>query len=59
MYKRQTINNFLSGGGDGFTEFTKATNLTGSGIDLDAFLAYLGANPNLAPPALDRISTTA
>ncbi|MCP2164421.1 bifunctional metallophosphatase/5'-nucleotidase [Goodfellowiella coeruleoviolacea] len=56
---RVTINNFLSGGGDGFTEFTKATNLTGSGIDLDAFLAYLGANPNLAPPALDRISTTA
>jgi 5'-nucleotidase len=55
---RVTINSFLQGGGDGFSEFTKGTGVTGGGIDLDAFVAYLGANPNLAPPATGRITTT-
>ncbi|WP_439662604.1 bifunctional metallophosphatase/5'-nucleotidase [Lentzea sp. HUAS TT2] len=53
---RVTINSFLQGGGDGFSEFTKGTNITGGGIDLDAFSAYLSAHPNQAPPALDRIT---
>ena len=53
---RVTINSFLQGGGDGFSEFTKGTNITGGGIDLDAFSAYLTAHPNQAPPALDRIT---
>jgi 5'-nucleotidase len=55
---RVTINSFLQGGGDGFSEFTKGTAITGGGIDLDAFTAYLGAHPNLAPPALNRITNT-
>lgn len=53
---RVTINSFLQGGGDGFSEFTKGTNITGGGIDLDAFTAYLAAHPNQAPPATDRIT---
>ena len=53
---RVTVNNFLSGGGDGFTVLTQGTNVTGGPIDLDAFTAYLTANPNLAPPATNRIT---
>jgi 5'-nucleotidase len=53
---RVTINSFLQGGGDGFSEFTKGTNVTGGGIDLDAFSAYLKAHPGQAPPATDRIT---
>ncbi|MBB5806989.1 5'-nucleotidase [Saccharothrix ecbatanensis] len=55
---RVTINSFLQGGGDGFSTFTGGTDITGGGIDLDGFSAYLTANPNTAPPALDRITTT-
>ncbi|WP_447005136.1 bifunctional metallophosphatase/5'-nucleotidase [Saccharothrix isguenensis] len=55
---RVTINSFLQGGGDGFSAFTGGTGITGGGIDLDGFGAYLTANPNTAPPALDRITTT-
>ncbi|MDT7797574.1 MAG: 5-nucleotidase [Actinomycetota bacterium] len=53
---RVSVNNFLAAGGDGFTEFTKGTNLAGGPVDLDALTAYLGAHPNLAPPAADRIT---
>ncbi|MET9227087.1 5'-nucleotidase C-terminal domain-containing protein [Lentzea sp. NPDC003310] len=53
---RVTINSFLQGGGDAFPEFTNGTNITGGGIDLDAFEAYLKAHPNQAPPALNRIT---
>ncbi|WP_086666834.1 bifunctional metallophosphatase/5'-nucleotidase [Lentzea kentuckyensis] len=53
---RVTINSFLQGGGDGFSEFTKGTTITGGGIDLDAFSAYLKAHPNQGPPATDRIT---
>jgi 5'-nucleotidase len=55
---RVTINSFLQGGGDDFPEFTKGTNITGGGIDLDAFSAYLTAHPNQGPPATDRITVT-
>lgn len=55
---RVTINSFLQGGGDGFSTFTGGTDITGGGIDLDGFSAYLAANPNTAPPALGRITTT-
>ncbi|MBP2340154.1 5'-nucleotidase [Saccharothrix coeruleofusca] len=55
---RITINSFLQGGGDGFSAFTAGTEVTGGGIDLDALIAYFGAHPNVAPPALDRITTT-
>ncbi len=53
---RVSVNNFLAAGGDGFTEFTKGTGLAGGPVDLDALVAYLGAHPNLAPPAADRIT---
>lgn len=53
---RVTVNNFLAGGGDGFTTLTEGTDVQGGEIDLDAFIAYLGANPGIAPPALDRVT---
>lgn len=53
---RVSVNNFLAAGGDGFTEFTKGTDLAGGPVDLDALVAYLGAHPNLAPPPADRIT---
>ncbi|WP_086820849.1 bifunctional UDP-sugar hydrolase/5'-nucleotidase [Allokutzneria sp. NRRL B-24872] len=53
---RVTVNNFLQGGGDGFTELSKGTELTGGAIDLDSFIDYLAKNPNAAPPATDRIT---
>ncbi|QRP46202.1 bifunctional UDP-sugar hydrolase/5'-nucleotidase [Amycolatopsis sp. FDAARGOS 1241] len=56
---RVSVNNFLAAGGDGFTEFTKGTDLAGGPVDLDAFTAYLGAHPGIAPPPADRITVTA
>lgn len=53
---RVAINNFLSTGGDLFSEFTKGTDLVGGKVDLDAFTEYLTAHPNLAPPATGRIT---
>ncbi|MFI9810692.1 bifunctional metallophosphatase/5'-nucleotidase [Saccharothrix variisporea] len=56
---RVTINSFLQGGGDGFSTFTGGTDITGGGIDLDAFTAYLGSHPGVTAPALGRITTVA
>ncbi|GAA3439634.1 hypothetical protein GCM10018954_092550 [Kutzneria kofuensis] len=53
-----TANNFLTGGGDGFTVLKQGTGIVGGAIDLDAFTAYLTAHQNLAPPAADRITQT-
>jgi 5'-nucleotidase len=53
---RVSVNNFLAAGGDGFTEFTRGTDLTGGPVDLDAFTAYLGAHSPLSPPPADRIT---
>ncbi|RRO18437.1 bifunctional metallophosphatase/5'-nucleotidase [Saccharopolyspora rhizosphaerae] len=53
---RVSVNNFLAGGGDGFTEFTKGTDVVGGPVDLDAFLAYLDAHPGILPPPPDRIT---
>ncbi len=41
---RVTVNNFLADGGDGFAAFRSGTNRVGGGIDLDEFVAWLGAN---------------
>jgi 5'-nucleotidase len=46
---RVTVNNFLAGGGDGFTALTGGTNLYTSGVDLDAFVAYLTAHSVSVP----------
>lgn len=53
---RVSVNNFLAGGGDGFTGFTAGTDVTGGVVDLDALLTYLSAHPRLAPPPADRVS---
>ena len=52
---RIAMNNFTADGGDNFTVFRSCTDPLGGDVDLDAFTAYLGAHPNLAPPPLDRI----
>ncbi|MFU8873916.1 bifunctional metallophosphatase/5'-nucleotidase [Micromonospora sp. SL4-19] len=56
---RVTVNNFLSGGGDGFSVLTGGQNAVTGMIDLDAFTAYLTAKSPVSAPALDRIQTTA
>ncbi|GAB3127114.1 bifunctional metallophosphatase/5'-nucleotidase [Tsukamurella serpentis] len=47
---RVTTNNFLAAGGDGFSVFTRSTDLTVGGVDLDALEKYLQANPALQVP---------
>ncbi|MDG9673262.1 bifunctional metallophosphatase/5'-nucleotidase [Micromonospora sp. DH14] len=56
---RVTVNNFLAGGGDGFSALTAGTNLVTGQIDLDAFVDYLTAQSPVSAPTLDRIRTTA
>ncbi|SFA78357.1 5'-nucleotidase [Amycolatopsis marina] len=56
---RVSVNNFLAAGGDGFTELTNGTNLSGGPVDLDALIAYFGANPGIAPPPPGRITVVA
>ncbi|MGC5289032.1 bifunctional metallophosphatase/5'-nucleotidase [Micromonospora sp. DT231] len=56
---RVTVNNFLAGGGDGFSALTGGTNQVTGQIDLDAFVAYLTAQSPVSAPTLDRIRTTA
>ena len=51
------VNNFLAGGGDGFTVLTAGTEQVGGPIDLDALIGYLEAQPQpLSAPSLARIS---
>jgi len=52
---RVTVNNFLAGGGDGFTRLLAGTNLYTSGVDLDAFVAYITAHSPVAPGPQNRI----
>lgn len=52
-----TANNFIAGGGDGFSVFLGGTGNIGGPIDLDALLAYLqGLAQPFAPPSLNRIT---
>lgn len=53
---RVTVNNFLAGGGDGFTALLGGTDLLTGMIDLDAFVAYLTANSPVAPGPQNRIT---
>lgn len=53
---RIAANNFLLGGGDGFTTFTQGKDQVLGPIDLDALVSYFGSHSPIAPPALDRIS---
>jgi 5'-nucleotidase len=52
-----TVNNFLVGGGDGFTVFKLGTNQAGGDVDLDALIKYMQLQPQpIAAPALTRIT---
>ncbi|GII67284.1 bifunctional metallophosphatase/5'-nucleotidase [Sphaerisporangium krabiense] len=53
---RVAANNFLVGGGDGFSVFKEGTNLWSGPLDIDALVAYLGAHSPVAPPATARIT---
>jgi 5'-nucleotidase len=54
---RVTVNSFLADGGDAFAVLTEGTNRLGGAVDLDAFEAYLLANPaGVSPGAQDRIT---
>jgi len=53
---RVTVNNFLAGGGDGFTALLAGTDLLTGMIDLDAFVVYLTANSPVAPGPMNRIT---
>ncbi|NUS01041.1 MAG: bifunctional metallophosphatase/5'-nucleotidase [Nonomuraea sp.] len=49
-------NNFLMGGGDGFSVFTQSTDTWSGPIDLDAFTAYLTAHSPITPSAANRVT---
>jgi 5'-nucleotidase len=53
-----TVNNFLVDGGDNFGTFADVdpSLRVGAGIDLDALIAYLGAEGPIAPPGTDRVT---
>lgn len=53
-----TVNNFLVDGGDNFTTFNEIdpSLRVGAGIDLDAFIAYLGEFSPVSPPGTDRVN---
>ena len=54
---RVTTNDFLANGGDGFTNLTLGTNrVTAPGFDVDALVAYIGANSPVAPGPANRIT---
>jgi 5'-nucleotidase len=53
---RITVNNFLAGGGDGFTVLTEGANVVNQpGFDVDALVAYLSGDA-VSAPETDRIS---
>jgi len=51
-----TVNNFLAGGGDGFSVLSQGRNpVNQPGFDVDALTAYLAGEP-VSPPATNRIT---
>ncbi len=54
---RITTNDFLANGGDGFTNLRLGTDrTTAPGFDIDALVAYLGANAPVPPGPANRIT---
>ncbi len=51
---RVTVDSLLADGSDGFTVLLEGTDRIGGGGDLDAFIAYLTANPGTTGPTPDR-----
>src|SRR6266542_1398363 len=57
---RVTTNDFLANGGDGFTNLRVGTaRATAPGFDVDALVAYLGANSPVPPGPANRIQKVA
>jgi 5'-nucleotidase len=57
---RITTNDFLANGGDGFTNLRLGTDrATAPGFDIDALVAYLGANAPVPPGPANRITVVA
>lgn len=52
---RVTVNSFLAAGGDNFGVLRQGRDAATGMMDVDAFEAYVKANPTLAPGAPDRI----
>jgi 5'-nucleotidase len=52
---RVTVNSFLAAGGDSFPVLKEGREARTGLMDIDAFEAYVKANPTLAPGPLDRI----
>ncbi|WP_434634285.1 bifunctional metallophosphatase/5'-nucleotidase [Chromobacterium sp. CV08] len=53
---RVQVNNFLAGGGDGFTVLTRGVNRVGGDVDTDVLVRYFGQRSPVQVPALNRIS---
>ncbi|MGX7927309.1 bifunctional metallophosphatase/5'-nucleotidase [Tsuneonella sp. HG094] len=53
---RVTVNNFIAGGGDGFTVLEQGTDVTVGPLDLDAIEAYLRARDVVRLPATGRVT---
>ena len=53
---RVTVNSFLADGGDNFSVLRDGTDRLGGEVDLDALVAYFGANSPVAPGPQDRIN---
>lgn len=53
---RVTVNSFLADGGDNFVVLTAGTNRLGGDVDLDALVAYFGANSPVPPGPQNRIT---
>lgn len=53
---RVTVNNFLAGGGDGFTILTQGGNMVGGAQDIDALESYFKARSPVAPGPQNRIT---
>jgi 5'-nucleotidase len=53
---RVAANNFLVGGGDGFSVFREGTDLWSGPLDIDALVTYFAAHTPIAPPAVGRIT---
>ncbi|WP_239690939.1 bifunctional metallophosphatase/5'-nucleotidase [Chromobacterium sphagni] len=52
---RVQVNNFIAGGGDGFTVLTKGGNRVGGVVDVNALEDYFQTRPMVAVPQLNRI----
>jgi len=53
---RVTVNNFIAGGGDGYTVLKQGTDVTVGPLDLDAIEAYLRARDIVPLPATGRVT---